>query len=194
MGYDKNSRLIFTLILVIVESIMDQQQPQPETDSISADQISDTASITEAPDSTANQLMNDGEMTPAGMILELEQVIKNHITGINTRREELKKFKEMVSDAFKNDATYQEVEEAYKKATKVKKEIKFSIMKQPGVNEAADKLRELSTEIKELDGALSDYLREYQRLAGVNEIQDNEGNVHEIVYLAKLLKKGTNKK
>lgn len=133
------------------------------------------------------------EMTQAGMVLELEQLIKNHITGISTRREQLKKFKEMVSDAFKNDATYQEVEEAYKKATKVKKEIKSNIMRQPGVVEAAEKVRDLSSEIKELDGALSDYLREYQRLAGVNEIEDNEGNVHEIVYLAKLLKKGSKK-
>lgn len=131
----------------------------------------------------------EGGLSQAGMILELETMIKNHISGISTRRDELKKYKEMVVDAFKNDATYQEVEEAYKKATKVKKDIKANIMRQPGVQDAAEKVKDISTEIKELEGALSDYAREYQRLSGSNEIEDNEGNVHEIVYIAKLLKK-----
>ncbi len=158
-----------------------------------AELIEDNDSSTEASQLSQSE-DTEGGLSQAGMILELETMIKNHISGISTRRNELKKFKEMVVDAFKNDSTYQEVEEAYKKATKVKKDIKANIMQQPGVQEAAEKVRDISTEIKELEGALSDYAREYQRLSGSNEIEDNEGNVHEIVYIAKLLKKNQKQK
>lgn len=132
-------------------------------------------------------------ISPAAMVLEIESLIKQHITGLNTRRTQLKQFKEMVADVFKNDSEYQESEHALKEATKEKKNIKFRLMRQPGVEESVEKVKELSSEIKELDGALSDYLREYQRLSGSNEIEDDEGNVHEIVYQAKLLKKFTKK-
>lgn len=140
-----------------------------------------------------DSLATDQTMSPAALVIELEQVIKNHISGLTARRDQLKKLKEMVSDAFKNDATYEEAEAHLKEATKIKKDVKSKLMKQPGVSEAAEKVKDLSGEIKELDGALSDYLREYQRLSGSNEIEDDEGNVHEIVYLAKLLKKGSKK-
>jgi hypothetical protein len=40
-----------------------------------------------------------------------------------------------------------------------------------------------------MDTALSDYLREYERLSGTNQIETDDGHIHEIVYIAKLLKK-----
>ncbi len=52
-----------------------------------------------------------------------------------------------------------------------------------------NKVRNLRSEIKELKGALSDYLQEYARLSGVNEIEDENGEVREIKYDAKLIKK-----
>lgn len=137
--------------------------------------------------------LSQTSITPKAMVLELESLIKQHITGLSTRRSQLKQFKEMVADVFKNDSEYQEAEHILKDATKTKKSIKSRLMRQPGVEESAEKVQELSSEIKELDGALSDYLREYQRLSGSNEIEDDEGNVHEIVYQAKLLKKSYKK-
>lgn len=59
-----------------------------------------------------------------------------------------------------------------------------------GLNE---KVKDLSGEVKELGGALSDYLREYQRMSGVNEIESEDGEVHEIVYTARLVKKSNGK-
>jgi len=43
--------------------------------------------------------------------------------------------------------------------------------------------------LKDLQNALSDYLREYQRLSGSNEIEGDDGEVREIVYVAKLVKR-----
>ena len=47
----------------------------------------------------------------------------------------------------------------------------------------------MKSEQSELKTGLSDYLREYQRLSGSNEIEGEDGEVREIVYVAKLVKK-----
>ena len=41
----------------------------------------------------------------------------------------------------------------------------------------------------ELNEGLSDYLREYQRLSGSNEIEGEDGELRTIVYVAKLVRK-----
>lgn len=127
----------------------------------------------------------------ATVLSDLESLIKNHITDIDKRKDELKKQKEMLASALLNDETYLEHEQKAKEANKVKAATKRQIMQQPANKQLADKVRELSTEVKELDGALSDYLGEYQRMTGSNEIQTNEGDVREIVYVAKLVKKSS---
>jgi hypothetical protein len=52
----------------------------------------------------------------------------------------------------------------------------------------------LAAATKELDTALSDYLREYMRMSGTNEIETEDGDVREIVYVAKLIKKASRQK
>jgi hypothetical protein len=76
-------------------------------------------------------------------------------------------------------------------AMKGKKEIKAKLSRQPNALETAEKKKNMSSEIKEMDAALSDYLREYMRISGANQIEDDNGTVHEIVYIAKLLKKAS---
>ena len=134
----------------------------------------------------------DAEIVPengATVLLDLEHTIKQHITDIAQRKTELKKQKEMLQSALVNDETYRLHEEEAKKATKQKNATKAQILKLTPNASLNEKVRDLSGEVKDLDGALSDYLREYQRMSGVNEIETNEGEVLEIVYLAKLLKK-----
>ena len=130
------------------------------------------------------------ENSEVSVLFNLENLIKSHISGLEQRREELKKYKEMMASSFKNDPTFQEADAAVKDATKLKKDAKARMMKLPEVRNVQEKVTEFSTEIKDMDGALSDYLREYQRISGSNEIIDDNGVIHEITYVAKLVKKG----
>lgn len=137
--------------------------------------------------------MADDTPTPAPadatVLMDLENLIKTHISGIDNRKEELKKIKEMVAGILTNDSTYQEHEKLAKEANKKKSATKATLMKAPNAADVANKIKTLITEVKEMDGALSDYLREFQRLTGSNEIEGDDGQVREIIYVAKLVKK-----
>jgi hypothetical protein len=127
----------------------------------------------------------------ATVLLDLEQTIKNHIADIDKRKAELKQQREMMESALMNDETYRTHTEEAKKAAKVKLKTKFQILQLPANKQLADKIKELAAEVKELDGALSDYLREYQRMSGSSEIETDDGEVREIIYIAKLVKKSS---
>ena len=125
----------------------------------------------------------------AQVVLDLEHMIKQHIRDVTTRKTELKKSREMLQSALTNDETYRTHDEEAKKAAKQKAATKAQILSLPANASLNEKVKELAGEVKELGGALSDYLREYQRMSGVNEIESEDGQVHEIVYTAKLVKK-----
>jgi len=129
--------------------------------------------------------------TPAELLGNLESSIKEHIASIDTSKTELKKLKEMLSDMFSNDSTYQEHDKAVKEATKIRTKTKLELLKQPAAAQLNNKIKELSSDLKDLQNALSDYLREYQRLSGSNEIEGDDGEVREIVYVARLVKRSS---
>ncbi len=131
------------------------------------------------------------EETPAELLGNLESSIKEHIASIDTSKTELKKLKEMLSDMFSNDSTYQEHDKAVKEASKIRTKTKLELLKQPAAAQLNNKIKELSSDLKDLQNALSDYLREYQRLSGSNEIEGDEGEVREIVYVARLVKRSS---
>lgn len=128
----------------------------------------------------------------ASVLLNLEQLIKNHISSIDRTSEELKKQKGILDDIFANDPTYKQHSEQAKEATKIKSATKAQIMKQPQVAELSEKVKNMRQDIKEMQEALSDYLKEYQRISGVNEIEGDDGEVREIVYTARLIKRNPN--
>lgn len=130
----------------------------------------------------------------ASVLLNLESLIKSHISGIDTRKQELKKQREMLASALTNDETYRLHEEKAKEANKQKAATRAQIMKQPANSTLSEKVKHLAAEIKEMDGALSDYLREYERMSGTNEIEGDDGEVREIVYVAKLVKKSSRRR
>lgn len=133
------------------------------------------------------------EASGASVLIDLENMIKNYISSLEANRKELKVQKEMLNDIFNNDPTYREQEAQVKDVMKAKKEIKARLSRQPNAIDLSEKVKNLTSEIREKDTALSDYLREYMRLSGANEIEDGNGVMHEIVYIAKLLKKPPNK-
>jgi len=131
------------------------------------------------------------EASGASVLIDLENMIKNYISSLEANRKELKIQKEMLNDIFNNDPSYREQEAQVKEVMKAKKEIKARLSRQPNAIDLSEKVKNLTSEIREKDAALSDYLREYMRLSGANEIEDGNGVMHEIVYIAKLLKKAS---
>lgn len=128
------------------------------------------------------------------VLLSLEQLIKSHISTIDKLSIELKKHKEMLEDSYNSDAVYQEHALAAKEAAKVKAQTRSQIMKQPANVVLSNKIKSMSAEVKEKKLSLSDYLLEYQRMTGINEIEGEDGELREIVNVAKAIKRSTGKK
>lgn len=129
------------------------------------------------------------EANGSSVIINLESLIKSHLSSISRFQEELKKHKEMLNDIFENDETYKKHAEVAKEAARVKSQTKQQIMKQPSVAELADKVKSMQSQLKETQGALSDYLSEYRRLSGISEIEDENGEIRQIIYVAKLVRR-----
>ena len=137
----------------------------------------------------ATEVKPDG--SDAVLLVRIEEMIKTHISQIDKLQEDISKHKEMIDDIFGNNSTYQEHDKLAKEAAKVRSKTKAEIMKQPQVGDLDNKLKTLKSEQKELKEGLSDYLREYQRLSGSNEIEGEDGEIREIVYSAKLVKRSS---
>lgn len=127
-------------------------------------------------------------------ILSLESMIKTTLASLNRLREDLQKHREMLDSIFENDETYQEHLAAAKEAARIKNATKQEILKQPQAADLNSKVKSMRSELKDAQSALSDYLSEYQRLSGVNEIEGEDGEVREIVYVAKLIRKPTSRR
>ncbi len=132
---------------------------------------------------------NTDTSNDAVLLVRIEEMIKTHLSQIETLTEEAGKYKDMLEDIFLNDPTYQEHDKLAKEAIRVRTGTKKEINKRPDVADLTSKMKEARTQKKELQQGLSDYLREYQRLSGSNEIEGDDGQVREIVYTAKLVKK-----
>lgn len=125
------------------------------------------------------------------ILTSLESLIKQHIGSIATNKAELKKLREMLASTLANDSTYKLHDEEAKKAAKIRGATKSELMKAPANKILVDKANELTTEIKEADAALSEYLREFARLTGSTEFETDDGEVREIVFVAKLVKRSS---
>lgn len=132
---------------------------------------------------------NSASQSDATVLVNLEQMIKTTTKTIDLQKSELRKHNEMVTSALENDATYQEHAKAAKDAAKVKNATKAELLKQPALATTMAKIKELRMELKEQQQALSEYLREYGRMSGSNEIEMDDGDLQQIVYVAKLVRR-----
>lgn len=125
----------------------------------------------------------------ADILINLESMIKSNLGAIDRLQEELKKHKGLLDDIFNNDATYKKHSDEAKEAAKVKANTKAQILKQPQAADLNNKVKTMQSELKEMQGALSDYLQQFAEMSGVNEIEDDSGDVRLIVYQARLVRK-----
>lgn len=131
----------------------------------------------------------DSQHDDVTILANLEQSIKSAVSAIDRQKGELTKLNEMVTGVLENDATYQEHAKLAKEAAKVKAATRKELLKQTAVAATVSKIKELRMERKEQQQALSEYLREYQRMSGSSEIEGDDGEVREIIYVAKLVKR-----
>lgn len=127
----------------------------------------------------------------AALLVKIEEMIKTHMSQIRELQEEASKYKDTQDDILLNDEIYQEHEKVAKEASRIKNNTKKEIMKRPDAADWANKLKAVKSQQKELREGLSDYLREYQRLSGSNEIEGEDGELQQIVFTAKLVKRSS---
>lgn len=132
------------------------------------------------------QETGDGSNT---VITNLEELIKNHISRIDQLKTDSKNARSMLNDALTNDPVYKQHDDKAKEAAKLKNTTKKQIISSGELFKLSQKTKEISAQLKELKNGLSDYLHEFQRLSGANEITGSDGEIREIVFVARLVKK-----
>lgn len=124
----------------------------------------------------------------ASTLLNLENLIKNHVQKINELKVELKKVREMYNDSFNNDPLYQEANIKAKDVVKSKNAVKNSISKQPSVAALAQKVKDIRFDLKESQTTLSDLLCDYKEQTGATQLELFGGQIADIVQVAKLVR------
>ena len=121
-------------------------------------------------------------------LFTIENLIKTHISHIETIKIELWKQVEMMNDILNNDTKYKEASDEGKEITKKKTEARQNLLKSPSNASLNQKIKDMRQELKELNSALSGYLQEYQKIADTDQIESEDGEVRQIVYSARLVK------
>src|SRR3990167_11013490 len=110
--------------------------------------------------------MSDVSLDQSQQLLDnIKTLINSHLTKIDELKSHKKEASAMLDETLKNDPVYNKHDEDAKNAAKVRTQTKLTILKQPKLTSLAEKVKSITSELKELNNALSDYLREYQRLS-----------------------------
>lgn len=137
--------------------------------------------------------VEDGDIVPtaaAGMnIVELTTLINRYEGDMKKMRDNLKIQSGMLRDAVEGDAGYHELDVQSKDLQKKKTEIKQKVMKTASMEAVVAKIEEYKGEIKDAKDMLSGYLEEYQRVAGTNIIEGENGEIKEIIPQYRLVKR-----
>ena len=132
---------------------------------------------------------NEQILAEAETLYTVEAAIRERISKLNEVREKMKELNEMVKSYLENDKEYVEASKAAKEAGARKSSIKQELMSRPDAKGLPDKIEDARDEKRELEESLSYYLAEFQRLSGTNEFEDENGELKQIVYVAKLVRR-----
>jgi hypothetical protein len=128
---------------------------------------------------------------PAADLIALEGLIINYISKIEKHQEILRTKKEMLESNLENDPAYQETGKLAKESSKKKQEEKARIIRQPEVERIYQDVKDATTQLRTMRQSLSNHLQNYGKLSGTNQFEDDEGQVREIVYTAKVVKRSS---
>ncbi len=135
-------------------------------------------------DQTSNTTPGKGES-----LVALESIILTKLALIDREEDELKKIRNSLQNIFDNDPEYQEAATKAKEAAKIKTGIKQKILARPEAASINRDLHERKERLLETKDELSNQLKNYAEQSGTNELEDESGQVHEIVYVAKAVKR-----
>ena len=139
-------------------------------------------------DTKNNTTVPAGTNEAVTSLFQIENLIKTHVAHIDTVKDEMSKQVEMFNDILANDAGYKKAADEGKEVNKKKAEAKQNILKSPSNASLNQKIKDMRQELKELKGALSNYLQQYQKIADTDQIESEDGEVRQIVYNAHLVK------
>lgn len=122
-------------------------------------------------------------------LTNLTALINGHIAGLDREKENLGKHSEMLNDILANDPKYKEASEKAKELIKEKSRAKADVLQQTTAHDLAFKIKDSRIEIKQLSLELSNFLAEYQKLTGTNEFEGEDGEIRQIITIAKLVGK-----
>lgn len=123
--------------------------------------------------------------------LSLENLIKTYAEKVELLEKELKEKSQILKDTFESDAVYREHAQKAKEANQTKAITKQQLLKQPAMAEISERIKDLKFDIQESMVMMSDYLQQYQKQTGANQIEVGNGEVLEIVSVVKLVKKSS---
>lgn len=131
------------------------------------------------------------QSTDAMTIISIDNAIKHHLSNIAKIKEDIKTEKEMIDSMLTNNPKYVEDLENAKSTNKEKNATKQQLLKTPQAAPITQKIKDLALEVKDLQNGLSHYLQQYSQLTGATEFEDEEGELRQIIYVAKLVRKST---
>lgn len=126
---------------------------------------------------------------PAQDLMTIDAAIKSRMDKLEELKEQMRKQREMLNSFLDNEPTFREASQLAKKASQQKTAVKNQLLKQPQASNLVETIKTIKEQQQEFQEGLSYYLREYQRLTGANEFEGSDGELREIIYIAKLVKK-----
>lgn len=126
---------------------------------------------------------------PAADLVALEGLVLNYIDKIEKHQEILRNKREMLESNLENDPNYQEAAKLAKESSKKKQEEKSRIIRQPEVEKIYTDVKDGQAQLKSMRESLSNHLQNYGKLSGTNQLEDADGQVREIIYTAKVVKR-----
>lgn len=107
--------------------------------------------------------------------IELKDMILSTLDAVDRMKTERKNLKEMLTASLINDEDYRLAKSIVEEAKKKLILRKNQVLDTKAGKQLSEKHKDAGTELRELTEALSEYLREYVRISGENEIEDNQG-------------------
>lgn len=127
--------------------------------------------------------------SPLDELQNIQNLINSNITQIDKLQDDIKPVKEMLESVLQADLSYAELDQKVLEATKEKMAKKKELMNTTNGRELSEKMKTLKSELKEAKDKLSDYLKAYQQQTGFNEYEGPDGELRQIVFTAKLVRK-----
>lgn len=128
-------------------------------------------------------------MADAQKVLNLENLIKGYLADMANLREKLRAQKEMLKSTIDGDKDYSEAAAKTAEIKKKENEIRQKLVKVDAVIGTKMQIEKISTELKNVQLSLSDYLNEYADITKSTEFIGPEGELLQIVRNAKLVNK-----